>query len=144
MGARIRGQETEVIILVNSLPQTNLTLVKSFKIEWKLDIQEEGFLGETTQRYDAIFKGITGDMSLQFDSPDIFSFVDTAVARARRRVAGARINIKSTLNFPSGRRARIIVPEVSIGAFPMNIGGREQFIEIPVNFSASEAKVLVA
>jgi hypothetical protein len=138
MAQRIKGQDNELVLLTDGVPTENL-MARSTELRWKLEILQEGYLGETTDRYDTIFKGIGGRMELHFDSPAMFELVERVVDKARRRTPGTRFNLKSTLNFPSGRRGRLVVPDLEWGEIPMAFGSRSDFGTITLEFAASEA-----
>lgn len=144
MAQRIKGQEVELILIVDSVPQTNITTVRSFDFAFQLEVLKEGYLGETTDRRDSIFRGIAGKFELHIENQSILTLVTTVVDKARRRTPGTRINIKSTLNFPNGQRPRIIIPDVEIGEFPFSFGSRSDYLTSTINYEAAEAQVIAA
>lgn len=141
---RIKGQEVEVIIIVNKQAQTNITTVKDFDFAFQLEILKEGYLNETTDRRDSIFKGISGKMSLHIENQTIFALVTAAVDKARRRTPGTKINIKATLNMPNGQRPKVIFPDVELGEFPFTAGGRSDYVSTTVNFECAEANIITS
>lgn len=144
MAQRVKGQEVEIIVLVNGLPQDSLTFCKSTNFAWKTEILQEGYLGETTDRYDTIFKGVSGKAEFHMDSPAAFDLIREIVDKARRRgpANNTRINIKNTVNFPSGRRARVIIKDVSFGELPIGFGSRADYGTFSLDFAASEGAIL--
>lgn len=142
MAGRIKGQEVEAIIIVDGKPQRNITTIRSFEFAWKLEVSAEGYLGESTDRRDAVFKGISGRMELHIENAEIFTFLAKVVDRARDRSAGLRVNIKATLRFPNGDRPRVIIPDVEFGEIPFNFGSRTDFGTVSLDFEASEANVV--
>ena len=128
----------------NGSPVQNFTFVRSTEITWKTELIEEGYLNETTDRYDTIFKGISGKAACHFDSPDLLSLIQRVVERARNRVPGGMYNIKQTIAFPNGRRARVLVRDINFGPFPMNFSSRAAYGELSVDYGASNAYSLVA
>lgn len=144
MSQRIKGQEVEVLVVVNGVPQENTTDVRNFEFEFMTEILKEGYLGETTDRYDSIFRGIRGKFEFHFENNQIFQIIQSIVAKARRRLPGTRINIKATLQFPNGQRVRVIIPNVEFGALPINFGGRAEYGSLNTEFNASEAQVIGA
>lgn len=142
MAQRIKGQETEVMLVVDGSPQATITTIKSFEMTWQLEKSSEGFLGETTDRKDSVFKGISGSLDMQLENADAFGLVVKIVDKARRRTPGTKINIKTTLNFPNGDRPRIMIPNVEFGDIPLNLGGRTEFVTMKLDFEASEAQRL--
>ena len=122
MAQRIKGQEVEAILIVNGVPQTNITAIKSFEFAFQLEIQSEGYLGETTDRKDSVFKGIRGSMEMHLESQAVFELIRAIVDKARRREPGTRINLKATLNFPNGDRPRVIIPDCEFGEHQLLFG----------------------
>jgi len=139
---RIKGQEVEVILIVDGTAQNTITDVKSFEVAPKLEMKEEGYLGEKTNRYDEIFNGVRGRMELHFENADIFDVMLSVIDRAKRRTPGTKINIKATLNFPNGDRPRVLVSDASFGEFPIGFGGRADYGTVGVEFQASDVSVI--
>lgn len=141
--ARLKGQEVSVIIIQDSVPLDAITDVRSFEFTFELEQKDDGYLGETTNRKDSVFKGITGRMELHTSNKKTFKLIQSAVDKARRRTPGVRINIKAAFNYPNGDRARITITDVEFGAFPVNASSRSDFVTVGVSFSASEARVIL-
>ncbi len=139
---RLKGQEVEVILIVDGTVQDTITDVRSFEIAAKLEIKEEGYLGEKTNRYDEIFNGMRGRIEFHFENDDIFGLITSVVDRAKRRVPGVQINIKATFNFPNGDRPRVLVPNVSFGEIPINFGSRGDYGTMGLEFAAEDFQVL--
>jgi len=139
---RIKGQEVEVLMVVNGAAQDTITDVRSFEITLKTELLEEGYLGETTNRYDEIFKGISGKLDLHFENQDIFTFFQSVTDRARRREPGTKINIKATLNFPNGQRPRVAINDCFFGPFPISFGSRQDYGSTSIEFAASDFRVI--
>lgn len=141
MAQRIKGQEVELLLSVNNVPLTSTTDIRSFEVTFQQEIMSEGYLGETTNRKDAIFNGISGSMELHIENRDFFNLFTAIVDKARRRTPGTRINLKATLNFPNGDRPRLFVPDLEFGELPLNFGSRSDYGTINLTFEASEATV---
>jgi hypothetical protein len=137
MGTRIKGQEVELLFIQDGKPISNITSVRDLEITPKLEILSEGYLGQTTEQKDFIFNGISGKLSIHFGTQDILKFTAALVDQARRRVPGAKINLKTTLNFPNGQRPRILIPDCAFGEMPMSFGGRKEYGTVSINFEAS-------
>jgi hypothetical protein len=139
---RIKGQETEVLLIVDGEVFDTVTDVRSFEVAAKLETKEEGYLGEKTNRYDEIFNGVRGRMELHFENPDVFDLMFKIVDRAKRRTPGTQINIKSTLNFPSGDRTRVIIQDAYFGEMPVSFASRGDYGTVSLDFQASDISVL--
>lgn len=142
MAQRAKGQEVEIVVMIDGKPKENFALARSCEFAYKTEILQEGYLGETTDRYDSVYKGVRGRLEFHIDRPDVFDVIRTIVDKARRRQAGVRINIKSTINFPSGKRARVIIRDAEFGELPINFGSRADYGTFNLEFGASDAPVL--
>lgn len=139
---RIKGQEVEVILIVDGVMQDTITDVRSFEVAAKLELKEEGYLGEKTNRYDEIFNGVRGRMELHFENQDVFDLVQSIADRAKRRTPGTQINVKATLNFPNGDRPRVLISDAFFGELPINFASRGDYGTVGVEFAASDVSVL--
>lgn len=140
MSQRIKGQESEVSIVVNGNVMSSITTIRSLEIAPKTEIKEEGYLGETTQRYDEIFNGVRGNIEGHFESQQVFDMMMAIIDRARRRTPGIKINIKTTLNFPNGDRPRIFLQDCFFGEQPIGFGGRSEYLTFRYEFACSDLK----
>ena len=140
MSQRVRGQETFISVLVDGELRTNINSITS--AEWTLehDVQEDNFLGETSPRFDMIFKGATFRIEGQLANRDFLDFAQQVKQKASRRVGGAvRIDITSTMLFPNGQTYTVQFEDVAVGAIPISTGGREDFTAWTLEGSASDA-----
>ena len=138
MAQRIKGQEVEVVVVLNGEPQANLFAIRSFEIEEQLEIQSEGYLGETTNRRDSIYNGVRGRLEAHTETPEWLGFSEALKAKAQRREPGSVINIKGTLNYPSGEQGRFVIPDAEFGAVPMNFGSRSDYGTLTLEFEAAQ------
>lgn len=143
-GNRIKGQEVDVLMMENGQLVGSLSAVKSFEFKFQLEIISEGYLGERTERKDSIFKGISCSMEINHDDRAALSLFSRIVEKAKRRVPGATINIKATLNYPDGTRARILIPDVEFGEIPVNFGSRSDYGTTSLDMEASDARVILS
>jgi hypothetical protein len=141
---RIKGQEIELMVIMDGRPLTSITDVRSFEVAAKTDMLEESYLGETTDRYDEIFKGVRGRMDLHFENKDIFNLLIGVIDRARRRTPGTIINIKATLNFPNGDRPMVLINNVVFGELPINFASRSDYGAITLDFQSSNLTFITA
>lgn len=139
MAERIRGQEVELIALVDGVQVVSLTNIKAFEMAYQLEVQSEGYLGQTTDQKDMIYKGVRGNLTAHFDTDRVFNLFNALVNKARRRTPGVLINLKATLNFSSGARPRIVIPNCAFGEIPISFSERSAYGEIKLEFEASQA-----
>lgn len=134
MSQRIKGQEVECIIVQNNIPVANTTDIRSFELALKLDILTEGYLGETSDRKDSIFRGVAGKLELHVENTEFLRLFLSIADKAQRRVADFKINLKATLNFPNGERPIILIEDVEFGELPLNFASRSDFGAITLTF----------
>lgn len=67
---RVLGQNVSVIIIQDSDILDEVNCVRSFSFTYELEIKDEGYIGETTNRKDSVFKGIKLDMELHTNRSD--------------------------------------------------------------------------
>ena len=139
---RIKGQETSIDIIVDNQVQDNILDIRSLETEEQLEIIKEGYLGETTDRRDMVYRGFSGRLEAHMENRKYLDFRQAMVNKARRRTAGSRVNIRTTLSFPGGPRVRIILKDVSFGPMPMNIGNRAEYVTISLAFEGESTQIL--
>lgn len=144
MAQRIKGQEVEVLLILDGEQQEAITAIRSFEVELMNEIISEGYLGESTDRVDDIFRGVSGTIGLHFEDSRIWTLFVNIINRSKRRTPGSTINIKTTLNFPNGQRPRIIYPNCFFGAIPIGFGSRSDYGEVTLNFQCDDFDVLQA
>ena len=142
MVQRIKGQETEIRIILDGQVVAALTYIRNFEVTPKLEKIEEQYLGETTKRYDEIFNGVDFKMDLHFSDADMFNFIESVISRAQRRVPGTKVNIKAKLNFASGQTPIVMMNDCFFDELPISFGGRSEYGQITVSGSCSDFKRL--
>jgi len=142
MAQRIKGQEVEVLLVMNGQIVRSITAVKSFDVKYLLEKLSEGYLGEKTERKDSIFKGIDASMEVHFDSKDVFALFTEIVNKAKRRTPGTAVNVKATLVYPGGGRTRVLIPNVEFGEIPLSFGSRSDYGTISLDMGAEDLQVL--
>ena len=137
---RIKGQEVDITMTLNGAPYGNITDVRSFEINIELDLMSEGYMGETTERKDSIFKGVTGKMEMHVSHPDVLKLMDTLVSKAARsgKFAASKVNIFATLRMVSiGKSPKVQLLDVEFGAIPLNFASRSDYGTVSLDFACS-------
>jgi hypothetical protein len=136
---RAKGQDSQMIMVLNGAPQATITDIVSAEITWMFQMKQQGYNGETSDRYDEVFLGMSGKLELHLENQQIFNLIKAVQDRAQRRLPGNVINLKTTLNFPNGDRPRILIPALYFGNMPMSFPGRTEYIVLPLEFNAAQA-----
>jgi hypothetical protein len=136
---RLRGQEVSVIIVADGQILKTITKVQSVEINTEVKILEEGYLGETVNRYDEILIGYNGKLKFHLDNPDYVDFFQLLTERAARR-REFKVNITATFAFANGQVRRGQLQDVAFGDLPLSAGGRAEYVQSSLNFKGSVLK----
>ena len=139
---RVRGQEVSVQVVQNGKIVAELTDVKSFDVEFQMDVMKEGYLGEFTDRRDDMFKGISGKIEFHIENNGPFDFINAIVQRSQSRVKGTQFNVQSTINLPNGQVKRLLVNDIFFSSVPVNVSGRSDYVTYSLPYEAAEGKFL--
>jgi hypothetical protein len=141
--SRLKGQECAISITVGGALQTQIDTIQSAEIEFELDLLEEGYLGEFSDRVDSVFKLMRVSITCHLTNEDYFTLADAIVARAQRRAGGApQIDLIGTFAFANGDLPSILVPDIYFESIPINIGGRDEFVEVTLSGKAEGYQLL--
>jgi len=130
LSQRIKGQEIVINIINAGVLEDTLTSVIDFNDEDMLEIKQQGYLGETSNRGDEIYNGTKFDMSLHLQSQDWFRFKASILARARRKQPDLVFNVTVTYFFPNGDNPTVTYPDVNWGPIPKNIPSRGDYVKV--------------
>jgi len=135
---RIKGQEVELLLVEDNVPLSSIQDIRSFEMAAQLEILREGYLGETTDRRDSVYRGFRGKMELHYENRDVLDLVRRLIDKARRRTPGVRINAKATFVFPGGERVRMLLKDLSFGEVPISFGSRTDYGTISLDFEGED------
>lgn len=135
---RIKGQEVELLLVEDNVPLTSISDVRSFEMAAQLEILKEGYLGETTDRRDSVYRGYRGRMEVHFENRDVLDFMRRLIDKARRRTPGVQVNCKVTLAFPGSDRVRMLLRDMSFGEIPLAFGSRADYGTISLDFEGQD------
>jgi hypothetical protein len=141
---RVKGLETKLTVVGPSGIEEGLADVRSFEMSWERTVTEEGYLGEASDRYDDVYKGVSFRFEIHMESADYFAFVERVNARSQRRTSSTEIfNVLTTLEFPNGDRPRVNIQDCFFGTLPLNVGGREEYVTATVEGKAQFARTIL-
>lgn len=143
---RIKGQEVTVRISRQRQIEASITAIKDLTIQFDFATLEEGYLGEKTMRKDDIFNGLSGSMTIDAESQDVFQLIEFIKLRAQRdpsiSLADSRINATATFAFPNGQRPKIVVRDMKFDAIPIGVPSRDGYVNMTLSWKAEDARVL--
>jgi len=142
---RLKGQECSINVVstTNGL-ESAFTDVKSADFQFDRDILSEGYLGQTTEQKDDIFKGVSGNIEFHTQTADVLSLFQRLNEVSKRRLPGESIQIVVTLRFPTGGSRRVVIPKCSFGNIPIGIQSRADFVNFKLEFAADDATIIPA
>lgn len=140
---RVKGQEVSIAITVDGALQTQIDTIQSAEMEMEQDLLEEGYLGETSDRVDSVFKLMRIQLTGHANSQAYFELADAIARRSQRRAGGlVRLDIVGSFAFPNGDFPSVIIPDVFFEGIPFNIGGRDEYVEFTLSGKASNYKII--
>jgi hypothetical protein len=141
---RLKGQETSVSFVSSNGTEESVADVKSFDIQFERDILSEGYLGQTTEQKDDIFKGVSGKLEFHVRQAEFLDLVQRMNEKTKRRLPGEQFEIVSTLTFPNGDKRRIIIPDAKFGAIPISAPSRDDYISVTFDYAADDGRIIAA
>jgi hypothetical protein len=139
---RLIGGDTTIRVLSAGNLVEELQFVTSFGSSANFQIIEAGKLGETTQRFDMVFNGYSGDFEFQVERASWERFIQ-ALERKARRLEVLVVNVLTTALFPDGSTNVGTFPDVAFGPFTEMVSSRADFVKYKTSFSSSEKVVLI-
>lgn len=144
MALRLKGQEVAATFVSSQGIEESVADVKSLDIQFDRDILSEGYLGQTTEQKDDIFKGVSGKIEFHVRNEGFLDLTSRINERSRRRLPGELFQIVATLTFPNGTSRRIVIPNVFFGATPINTSSRDDYVMVSYDYAAEDARILPA
>lgn len=144
MGTRLKGQETQVAFVSANGTEESVADVKSCDIEFKRDILSEGYLGQTTEQKDDIFKGVGGKVEFHIRKAASLDLIRRMNEKTKKRLPGEQFDLVTTLTFPDGEKRRILIPDAKFGSIPISIGSRDDYVAVTFDFEADDGEILAA
>ena len=142
---RIKGQEVVVRITRGASVLQTFTAFRSIDVRFQLQVISVGYLGETTERKDDVFKGVSGTLELDTADQEALVFADYLVRRAQRKIdaASSRVNVTATFNFPHGQSPRLLLRNLAFGEIGFNAAGRESYVANSYPFEAEQPRLIL-
>ena len=139
---RIRGESVTIIVAVGSEMVLSLTDISNFNATIQVEAVSTGFLGETSERVDMVYKVTDFDMEVQLHSQDYLKFAQAIKDKAQRTTPDTIFNITAVLQFPNGEAPSVVLPDVAFGPIPLNVPGRSEYVKSKVQGKASNHETI--
>jgi hypothetical protein len=134
----IKGQETKMSLISPSGLEESVTKVKESSWTFDMEILTEQYLSETADQFDDIFRGCSVELTFDLTDPKVYAMVQAIIDRAQRRTpATGTFSVISTLNFPTGKKLRLLFSNLRFGEIPTSFGGRDEYGEVKLTAKCS-------
>lgn len=143
MDARLKGQEVEIRVVASGTVVQEISAIASFNDNVKLELKEDGFLGEVTNRYDEILNGFGGDLEFQVTQATWYEFVNRITDRAQRKTPEVVFNVIRVDFFANGQSAIVTYEDVKWGPIPSSVASRGDFVKPRLEFGCSTRSVQI-
>lgn len=136
---RIKGQETQVRIIQSGRILSTITAIESWTWTPEFDLIMSEFIGETSPRFDEIFKGSSFEVTFQPEDSAFLLLLQVLRDRAQRRTtqAGNRIDARFSFTFEGGKTPYVVLPDLKFSSAPVTAGGRDQFVNVKLSGKCS-------
>jgi hypothetical protein len=141
--ARLKGQEISIRVVDDGQLVSQIDSIGTFNDNVKFELKEDGFLGETTNRYDEVFNGFGFDFEYQPTAATHLELTERIAARARRDVPNRTFNIVRTDFFANGQSAIVTYIDVKWGPTGTSIAGKNEFVKVKMEGGCSERTVQI-
>lgn len=137
---RLKGQETRVQILENGEPLFAIDTIKQSNFDFNFEKLQEGYLGETFDRFDEVFNGLDVGLTVHMATADAIDLAFRIRDRAQNRIGGGlRIDLLTTLIFPGGDIRGMAARDIFFEPIPIQFNSRKEFVSLELKGSCSEA-----
>ncbi len=134
---RILGEEITVNIVRGGVLETTLTSVMSFNSKEELELKKTGYLGETADRVDQVYKSSDFDMNLHLTTADFFAFKKAVREKAQRKTPNLVFNISRNMFFSNGQTVTSTWADCAFGPFEEKASSRADYFEVKISGSSS-------
>lgn len=135
---RILGKSVRVLVTRDGDIVSEITAIRNFTFQTGHRILTENYLGETSARHDEIFDEVTGSFTVNPEGPDILSLQELITNRSTERTADPeQVSATFRITFPTGVIRRISIPNLKFDPIPLNIGGRDAYVEMSFSFKSN-------
>lgn len=135
---RIRGQEVNLLFTQDGELLDTLTDIKNFQFDAKLEIKEEGYLGEKTNRHDYIYSGVKGSFEMHLHRAKWLEIQQAVISTAKRETPDVVFNITAVLAFADGTTPTVTFPDVNWGPQSTNISARTEYVSVKCEFACDD------
>lgn len=136
--SRLKGQEVEIRLTQAGTPVSSVSAIGSFNDAVMLETKQDGFLGETVDRFDDVLKGYSFDLEFQISNAAWIDMQNAIIDRATRKTPDVVFNVIRTDFYSNGDTLIFTYKDVKFGPQPTSIGNRGDFVKVKLEGKCSE------
>lgn len=136
---RLKGQEMQLLVLDGANRVDEIKAITSQDNESKLEIKQEGFLGEVSDEYDTVYSGEGGSFEFQVHKIKWLTFKARIIAKAKREQPTITFNIVHVWLFANGDSLLRTYLDIAWGAISESAGSRKDYVKVKMQYACSEA-----
>jgi hypothetical protein len=140
---RLKGQEISIRVVNAGTVVNSIDAVSTFNESVALELKEQGYLGETVNRFDEILNGFGGDFEFHVMKADWNDLTESIIARATRETPDVVFNVVRTDFYPNGDTAIFTYQDVKWGPIPTSVASRGDYVKARMEFRCEERPVKV-
>lgn len=140
---RLKGQEVSVRVIQAGQVITSIDSISVFNDNVALELKEQGYLGESVNRFDEVFNGFGGDFEFHVNQSDWHDLVNAILDRATRAVPDTVFNVVRVDLYPNGGDATFTYTDVKWGAIPTTVASRGDYVKPRMEFRCEERPVVI-
>lgn len=137
-GLRLKGQDISVRVIQASNVVNSIDSISTFNDNVALELKEDGFLGETVNRFDEILNGYGGDFEFHVHRGDWNTLVQAVTDKAERRTPDVQFNVVRTDFYANGDTVTYTYEDVHWGPIPTSVASRGDYVKPRMEFRCSQ------
>lgn len=140
---RLQGQDVSIRFVKSGTVIGEVTAIGSMNSTVDIEIKQDAFLGEATDRFDNVVHGYSGDAEFQLEGAAWVAMQESVIARADRSEPDLVFNVIETEIHPNGDTVITTFMDVAFGAQAKSVASRGDFVKIKLDWKCSQRPVKV-
>lgn len=140
---RLLGTDVSIRIVRDGGQVTTVNAVGSFNDEVKLEMKQDGFLGEPVDRFDTVHHGYGGDLEMQVNRHTWQTDFVASIEERAKRLVFHTFNVVRTDRYSNGQNAVSTYKDVAWGPIPTSIPSRGDYVKVKLSWGCSERSTQV-
>lgn len=136
---RFRGDNVEVIVTVDGRPKSVTKNILSFEFTEQFATMARDYLARKSPKFDETYNGVAGKIAFDPEGRAFFKeFIEPLKLRAKLRLPGLQINIKTRIAFNDGTSLLVVFPDVKFDPVIITVASRTEHGTSALDFKLSD------